>query len=84
MDPSILFAKRQWLEDQEEDADSDDVAIVAERFTRTKKINLLRDACYLLNVFKDGHQAAYRVLRDLQLDIRNAPTTQTTLDMWFK
>ena len=53
-------------------------------FTRTEKINLLRDACSLLDVSQESHQAAYKVLRNLQLDLRNTPTTQTALDMWFK
>ena len=75
---------KEVLEADEEEENSEDAAPVAEKFTRTKKINLLRDACSLLDVSQESHQAAYKVLRNLQLDLRNTPTTQTTLDMWFK
>ena len=53
-------------------------------FFKTEKINLLRNACFLIDVSQESHQAAYKVLRNLQLDLRNTPTTQTTLDMWLK
>ena len=75
---------KEVLEADEEEENSKDAAPVAEKFTRTEKINLLRDACSLLDVSQESHQAAYKVLRNLQLDLRNTPTTQTTLDMWFK
>uniref|UniRef100_M4BCE5 HTH CENPB-type domain-containing protein n=1 Tax=Hyaloperonospora arabidopsidis (strain Emoy2) TaxID=559515 RepID=M4BCE5_HYAAE len=75
---------KEVLEADDEEENGDDAAHVADKFTRTEKINLLRDACSLLDVFQGSHQAAYRVLRNLQLDLLNTPTTQTTLDMWFK
>uniref|UniRef100_M4BCM1 DDE-1 domain-containing protein n=1 Tax=Hyaloperonospora arabidopsidis (strain Emoy2) TaxID=559515 RepID=M4BCM1_HYAAE len=72
---------KEVLEADEEEENSEDAVPVAEKFTRTEKINLLRDACSLLDVSQESHQAAYKVLRSLQLDLRNTPTT---LDMWFK
>ena len=75
---------KEVLEVDDDEETSEDAAPVAEKFTRTEKINLLRDACSLLDVSQESHQAAYKVLRNLQLDLRNTPTTQTTLDMWFK
>uniref|UniRef100_M4B6R0 DDE-1 domain-containing protein n=1 Tax=Hyaloperonospora arabidopsidis (strain Emoy2) TaxID=559515 RepID=M4B6R0_HYAAE len=75
---------KEVLEADDEEENSEDAAPVTEKFTRTEKINLFRDACSLLDVSQESHQAAYKVLRNLQLDLRNTPTTQTTLDMWFK
>ena len=69
------------LEADDEEKNSEDAASVAEKFTRTEKIKLLRDACSLLGVSQESHQTAYKVLRNLLLDLRNTPTTQTTLDM---
>ena len=72
---------KEVLEAGEEEENSEDAAPVAEIFTRTEKINLLRDSCSLLDVSQESHQAAYKILRNLQLDLC---TTQTTLDMRFK
>ena len=75
---------KEVLEADDNEENSEDAAPVAEKITRTERINLLRDAYSLLNVSQESHQAAYKVLRNLQLDLRNTPTTQTILDMCFK
>ena len=75
---------KEVLKADEEEENSEHAAPFAEKFTRTEKINLLRDACSLLDVSQESHQAAYKVLCNLQLDLRNTPTTQNTLYMWFK
>ena len=62
---------KEVLEADDDEENSEDAAPVAEKFTRTEKINLLRDACSLLDVSQESHQAAYKVLRNLQLDLRN-------------
>ena len=41
---------KEVLEADGEEENSEDVAPVAEKFTRTEKINLLRDACSLLRI----------------------------------
>ncbi|CAI5721275.1 unnamed protein product [Peronospora effusa] len=70
-------------EEQEEGENSDDVAIAADISPEPKRpISFM--IMPLAHVSQESHQAAYKVLRDPQLDIRNAPTTQTTLDMWLK
>ena len=75
---------KEVLEVDEEEENSEDATPVAEKFARTEKINLLLDACSLLDVSQESHQANYKVSRNLHLDLRNTPITQSTLDMWFK
>uniref|UniRef100_M4B1X9 Uncharacterized protein n=1 Tax=Hyaloperonospora arabidopsidis (strain Emoy2) TaxID=559515 RepID=M4B1X9_HYAAE len=56
---------KEVLEADDDEENSEDAAPVAEKVTRTEKFNLLRDACSLLDVSQESHQAAYKVLRNL-------------------
>ena len=47
---------KEVLEADDEEENSEDVAPVAEKFTRTEKINLLRDACSLLTCRRKFYQ----------------------------
>ena len=51
---------KEVLDADDEEENSEDAAPVAEKFTRTEKINLLRDACSLLDVSPESHPAAYK------------------------
>uniref|UniRef100_M4BTI3 HTH CENPB-type domain-containing protein n=1 Tax=Hyaloperonospora arabidopsidis (strain Emoy2) TaxID=559515 RepID=M4BTI3_HYAAE len=46
---------KKVLEADDEEENSEDAAPVAEKFTRTEKINLLRDPCSLLDVSQESH-----------------------------
>jgi hypothetical protein len=65
-----------------EEVEEEDLASSVPLVSEKEKLSL-SGTIELLDLDKEQHRMAYRVLRELQNSIRHSQKTQTTLDSWF-